>query len=147
MISYSPVPPKKLQNKFLIPSEGRSNLILRKKEILIIPFEYLGVVKDYNGCNITQTPDYIEMSCGNYIRRLLKSHGWDTDSSKSIPSEAIAFDNDTNTVDVCKNTLDVSLCENTHSVNVRENTRDVLQSETEHTKLHACLASKLESSI
>ena len=29
------------------------------------------------------------MSCYNYLRRLLKSHGWDTDSSKALPSEVV----------------------------------------------------------
>ena len=60
-----------------------------EKEKNIIPFEYLGVVTDYNGVDIIQTPDYIEMSCGNYIRRLLKSHGWDTASSKPLPLDAL----------------------------------------------------------
>ena len=49
-----------------------------KVEQGIIPFEFLGVVKYYNGVDITQTPDYIKMSCKNYIKRLVKSHGWDT---------------------------------------------------------------------
>ena len=29
------------------------------------------------------------LSCANYIRRFLKLHGWDTDSSKPLPSEMI----------------------------------------------------------
>ena len=41
----------------------------------IIPFDFLGIVKDYNDVDITQTPDYVEMLCQNYIARLLKSHG------------------------------------------------------------------------
>ena len=57
----------------------------------IIPFEFLGIVKDYNGVDIKQTKDYIEMSCANYIRRLLKSHGWDKDSSKPLPSEMVSI--------------------------------------------------------
>ena len=28
----------------------------------IIPFEFLGIVKYYNGVDITQTPNYVEMS-------------------------------------------------------------------------------------
>ena len=46
----------------------------------IAPFEFLGIVKDYNGVDITQTPNYMEMLCKNYISRLLKSNGWDTKS-------------------------------------------------------------------
>ena len=48
---------------------------LSEKQDRTIPFEFLGVISDYNGVDIIQTPDYIEMSCKNYILRLLKSHG------------------------------------------------------------------------
>ena len=38
--------------------------------------------------DITQTPDYIKMSYKNYIKRLLKSHGWNTTSkSESVLTE------------------------------------------------------------
>ena len=47
----------------------------------------MGVVKDYNGVDIIQTPDYIEMSSRSYIIRLLKSHGWDTPTTKQLPEE------------------------------------------------------------
>ena len=40
-----------------------------------ILFEYLGLVKDYNGTNLVQTNKYIEMNCSNYIARFLKYHG------------------------------------------------------------------------
>ena len=50
----------------------------------IVPFEFLGIVKDYNGVDITQTPNYVEMLCKNYISRLLKSHGWDTKSKSGL---------------------------------------------------------------
>ena len=53
-----------------------------EKEKGIIPFEYLGVVDDYNGVEIRQTEHYIEMLCENYINRLLRSHGWETPSKK-----------------------------------------------------------------
>lgn len=48
----------------------------------IVPFEYLGIVNDYNGVEIRQTEHYIEMLCENYINRLLGSHGWETLSKK-----------------------------------------------------------------
>ena len=38
-----------------------------EKEANIVPFEFLGVVKDYNGVNIKQTPDYIEMLSKSYL--------------------------------------------------------------------------------
>ena len=34
-----------------------------EKEEDIIPFEFLGVVNDYNGVDIKQTSHYIEMLC------------------------------------------------------------------------------------
>ena len=34
-----------------------------EKEKGIIPFEYLGVVNDYNGVGIKQTSHYVEMNC------------------------------------------------------------------------------------
>ena len=60
--------------KIQFPSEVEANIIL---------FEFLGVVKDYNGVNIIQTPDYNEMSSQNYIICLLKSHGWDTPTANN----------------------------------------------------------------
>ena len=51
----------------------------------IIPFEYLGIVKDYNCVDIKQTSHYIDMSCESYIKRLYKSHVCDvTNSSLDI---------------------------------------------------------------
>ena len=44
--------------KIQFPSEVEAN---------IVPFEFLGIVKDYNGVDIIQTPDYIEMSSQSYI--------------------------------------------------------------------------------
>ena len=47
-----------------------------------VPFEYLGLVTDYNGTDLVQTKKYVEMNCSNYINRFLKSHGWDVASDK-----------------------------------------------------------------
>ena len=47
-----------------------------------IPFEYLGLVQDYNGTDLVQTRKFIEMNCSNYIARFLKSHGWDVASNQ-----------------------------------------------------------------
>jgi hypothetical protein len=38
----------------------------------IVPFEWLGIVEDYNGVDIKQTDIYIKMNCAGYINRLLK---------------------------------------------------------------------------
>ena len=43
----------------------------------IIPFEYIGIVKDYNGVDLKQTSHYIGMSCESYIKRLYRSHDWE----------------------------------------------------------------------
>ena len=68
--------------KIQFPSETEAN---------IISFEFLGVGKDYNGVNIIQIPDYIEMSSKSYIDWLLKLHGWDMMSPKSFPNENLAL--------------------------------------------------------
>ena len=38
-----------------------------ERESGIVPFEYLGIINDYNGVEIRQTEHYIEMTCENYI--------------------------------------------------------------------------------
>ena len=63
-----------------------------------IPFEYLGLVKDYNGTDLVQTKKYIEMNCSNYINRFLKSHGWDVasdqpDAAPTIFTNSRTWDN------------------------------------------------------
>ena len=57
-----------------------------EKEEGIVPFEYLGIVKDYNGVGIQQTSHYIEMNCENYIQRLNRTHGWEP-QDKASPSD------------------------------------------------------------
>ena len=44
--------------KIQFPSEKEENIVL---------FEFLGIVKDYNGVDIKQTPDYIEMLSKSYL--------------------------------------------------------------------------------
>ena len=53
-----------------------------KREKGDIPFEYLGLVKDYNGTELDQTKNYIEMNCSNCINQFLESHGWDAASDQ-----------------------------------------------------------------
>ena len=54
-----------------------------EKEKNIVPFTKLGLVNDFNGIDIHQCKEYIEISAESYIDRLLKTHGWDTPSAKS----------------------------------------------------------------
>ena len=56
----------------------RWGLQQKKRRESFHPFEYLGIVKDYNGVDIKQTSHYIDMSCESYIKRLYKSYDWDT---------------------------------------------------------------------
>jgi Reverse transcriptase (RNA-dependent DNA polymerase)/GAG-pre-integrase domain len=37
-----------------------------------------GIVKMFNGVDVTQTREYIMVSCESYIRRMLTKHGWDS---------------------------------------------------------------------
>ena len=59
------------------------------------PFAYLGLIKDFNGINITQTRAYIKLSCHNYIDRIMTSHGWNTkcpDTAKTNNMAPLATD-------------------------------------------------------
>ena len=56
----------------------------------IIPFEFLDVVKNYDGVDIQRTPDYIEMNCSGYISRLLNTHGWGSSSQEEVSNENVA---------------------------------------------------------
>ena len=53
---------------------------------LVIPFEYLGLVTNYNGVQVNQTRDYIEIHCCDCIERLLKTHGWSSESPTNSPT-------------------------------------------------------------
>ena len=57
------------------------------------PFEYYGLLTEYNGVDITQSRDAITISCPRYIQRVLKSHMWEADSkdppdAKCVPMTA-----------------------------------------------------------
>ena len=54
---------------------GTKMSFVSEKKKGIVPFEFLGVVKDYNGVDIKQTSHYIEMSYENYIHCLSRTHG------------------------------------------------------------------------
>ena len=41
------------------------------------PFEYLGLINDFNGIDVNQCKEYIEIACPKYIDRILRSHNWD----------------------------------------------------------------------
>jgi hypothetical protein len=58
-----------------------------EEEENIVPFEWLRIVEDNKGVDTKQTDIYIEMNCAGYINRLLKTHGWDTKSSKTKKPE------------------------------------------------------------
>ena len=45
-----------------------------------VPFKYLGLLDDYNGVNVIQSQNHIELTCEKYICRVLISHGWETGS-------------------------------------------------------------------
>ena len=60
-----------------------------KKKIIIRGI--LGVVKEYNGLDISKTLNNIELSCKNHNDWLLKYHYQDTSSPKFLPSENITL--------------------------------------------------------
>ena len=54
------------------------------------PFSYLGLITDFNGIDVEQSRDYIQISCGNYIDRIYTSHNWNDDRSMKPASKPIA---------------------------------------------------------
>jgi Reverse transcriptase (RNA-dependent DNA polymerase) len=46
-----------------------------------------GLLTTFNGVDITQTTDYIKVSCASYIGRLLKAHQWDQPNVNEADSE------------------------------------------------------------
>ena len=73
----------------------------RKKGIVL--FEFLGVVKYYNGVDIKQRSHYLVISCENYIHCLSRTHVWvltenNNDSSNNTAAasvETLTQENDT----------------------------------------------------
>ena len=59
------------------------------------PFQYLGLMDDYNGIDVKQTATSITLTCSSYISRLLTSHKWSTPSAtpstnpSPLPTDAI----------------------------------------------------------
>merc|ERR1712115_22364 len=54
------------------------------------PFQYLGLLDDYNGVAIQQTATHTTLSTGPYIQRVLRSHGWNTPPSHSPFSDKLS---------------------------------------------------------
>ena len=53
------------------------------------PFHYFGLLDDYNGIDVRQTSDTIELSCPRYIRRVLATHMWSAEPA-SEPTKPIS---------------------------------------------------------
>ena len=60
------------------------------------PFGYLGLIHDYNGVALEQSRKHLIVSGEPYIRRVLKTHGWDQPSATESSSEhkAVPFSAD-----------------------------------------------------
>ena len=47
------------------------------------PMKDLGVITMFNGLDITQSRSFIKVSCSTYIKKILRTHNWDTPSRTS----------------------------------------------------------------
>ena len=56
------------------------------------PFETFGLLQDFNGVDINQTKQYIEIACPEYIDRILRSHNWFDINTSSHPSSPLPED-------------------------------------------------------
>jgi hypothetical protein len=71
----------------------RIGTLLQQPNELDIPFVNEGIAAEFNGVDVLQTREYIKVSSTSYIRRLLKTHGWDTPvDASSIPKEPLPPD-------------------------------------------------------
>ena len=43
------------------------------------PFDYFGKLTDFNGVEVNQCKEFVEIACTGYIDRVVRSHGWDKD--------------------------------------------------------------------
>eukprot|EP00536_Pseudo-nitzschia_multiseries_P009711 jgi/Psemu1/24048/gm1.24048_g len=50
------------------------------------PFKYLGLPTSYNGVDILQTQIYLEITCDDYIDRLVRTHGWTATTNIKLQS-------------------------------------------------------------
>ena len=46
------------------------------------PFEYFGLLTEYNGVDVVQTRDTITLKCSRYIQRVLRTHSWTVPDTK-----------------------------------------------------------------
>ena len=51
-----------------------------------LPITFMGIVEDYNGCDVSQFKDSILLSSKSYIERMLKTHGWERESPNAKPT-------------------------------------------------------------
>ena len=54
------------------------------------PFKNLGLATSYNGVDVKQTQQYIEISCEDYIDRVARSHGWTETDPNELTSRPTA---------------------------------------------------------
>jgi hypothetical protein len=55
-----------------------------------VPFAKMGLLDDFNGIDVQQKAEYTELSCGNYIDRIMRSHGWEAEANMKPHSKPTA---------------------------------------------------------
>ena len=55
-----------------------------------VPFTKLVLITDFNGIDVEQSGDFIEISCFNYIDRIMTSHGFETDNKMQPSNKPIS---------------------------------------------------------
>ena len=53
------------------------------------PFTFLGLVIDFNGVDVNQQKEYIEVNAFDYINQILTSHGWIDSVKRLIPDKPL----------------------------------------------------------
>ena len=71
------------------PDEQTANILLDQiDDCLVEPLKKLGTISYFNGVDITQSRDYVKITCEKYLDRVMERHGWSTiahRTTKNIP--------------------------------------------------------------
>ena len=71
------------------PNEHTVNMLFDQiDDCLVEPLKNMGTISYFNGVDITQSRDYVKITCEKYLNRVMEPHGWSNiahRTTKNIP--------------------------------------------------------------
>ena len=61
----------------------------RLDEYLMAPLKMQGLIAYYNGLDVRQTHDYVQIACTSYLKRVFERHGWLSKPHKPSPHKLV----------------------------------------------------------